>query len=263
MYTGDSVLNLYTKPYKFRLRWLVKQRSSLPTNLLIEVTIMSNKFDATTIFEKFGLTAELSQLNKQSKISNGAHAKLVRAVVTKAYSLKSDEATSELCKALVMVSSVANATYGKATRWTIAQCGIEKQKGGAYAVKDYSKQQAVIDMLSNKSFTPVSAYTEYAKTEAKEKRAEKARNPLGATSLENFEELKGAIGALEKKFTNMSKALSSQSCETEDALKERNSKRDFLEAQCLEFRALTRILDLATSKGKKLAELEAVLKEIS
>ena len=109
----------------------------------------------------------------------------------------------------------------------------------------------------------MTAYTEHAKAEAKEKRAEKARNPLGTTSLESFGELKGAINALEKKFNNITKALSAQSCETEDALKERNDKRAFLEAQCLEFRALVRILDLATSKGKKLAELEAVLKELN
>ena len=224
---------------------------------------MANKFDASKVFEKFGLTNELTQLTKQSKISNGAHAKLVRAVVTKAYSLKSDESTTELCKALIMVSSVANATYGKATRWVITECGIEKQKGGAYAVKDYSTQQAVIDKLSDKSFTPVTAYTEHAKAEAKEKRAEKARNPLGSTNLEGFGELKSAIGALTKKFENMGKALSALSCDTEDALKERNAKRDFLEAQCLEFRALVRILDLANEKGKKLCELEKVLKELN
>ena len=223
---------------------------------------MTNKFDAVSIFEKFGLAAELAQLTKSAKVSMGANAKLTRSVITKCYSLKSDESTTELCKALVLVSSVANAVYGKSARWVINECGIEKTKTG-YAVKDYSRQQEVVTKLSDKAFTPVSAYTEHAKEEAKAKRAEKARNPIGETSLESFGELKKTIDGLTKKFENMGKALSALSCDTEDALKERNAKRDFLEAQCLEFRALVRILDLATSKGRKLAELEAVLKELN
>lgn len=222
-----------------------------------------SKIDVNAVFKKFGLDNEMAQFNKHAKVSAGAHAKFVRACIAKAYSIKSNEATTELMKSLILVSSSIDATFAKATRWVIAECGIEKLKGGGYAVKDYAKQEEVTVKLADRSFTPVSAYEEYARTEAKTKRAERAKNPLGETNLENFGELKATVSALADKFEKMSKKVSALSYENEDELKARNEKRDFLEAQCLEFRALTRILDLAVEKNKKLAELEAVLKELN